>query len=73
MLKYGHKYFFFLGSFLVFSVCFYDNYLFVLVSAFRSANVFPYALRFAFDLIEKRFLVFVQQNSFDQGRALFFF
>ena len=49
-----------------------DNYLFVLVSAFRSANLFPYALRFAFDFIEKRFLVFVQLNSFDQGRALFF-
>ena len=41
-----------------------DQEFFVLVSALRSLNVFPYALLLDVDLIDKRF-------SFDQARALF--
>ena len=51
-----------------------DEELFVLVSALRSANVFPCAL-LDVDLTEKkRLVVFAQTNviSFDQARALFF-
>ena len=44
MLKYGHKYQFF-GGFLAKNLKGEDDeYCFVLVSALRSANAFPYAL-----------------------------
>ena len=39
-----------------------DKEYFVLVSASRSANVFPYALLLDVDLIEKRFVVSAQTN-----------
>ena len=39
-----------------------DEEFFVLVSALRSANVFPYTLLLDVDLIDKRFVVFAQTN-----------
>ena len=39
-----------------------DEECFVLVSALRSVNVFPYALLLDVDLIDKSFVVFAQIN-----------
>ena len=51
-----------------------DEEFFVLVSALRSANVFPCALLLDVDFNEIRFGVFAQANvnSFDHAKALFF-
>ena len=68
MLKYGHTYH--LAVFSIFRFASFaenlngedDEEFFVLVSALRSANVFPYALLLDVDLIDKSFVGFAQTN-----------